>query len=255
MSIAPLPPDSTKLYKTAPAVEVVYSIRTALAQPVDVEHFLAAIKEHFPDDFIQQELIQSVQGNVIVKLDGKPDGQLRLNAAGYRFSNADGTFVAHYLQQGLILNFLPPYAGYASAMAKLRSHWEVYRKVVGDVPMTALSLRYIDRIDIPRHDSTSFDLDQYFTIVSKIPEGLSAHHCYQQYWFNKSNEDIRARVIWSSLDNLAGHFSFALDTEAMLDPANIGDPKEAWTRFDELHAWCWHVFDHSLTDECKKLFQ
>lgn len=253
MPIQPLPPASTQLYKKAPAVEVMYNIRVALPEPVDVTKFLKAIKADLPNEFATHLEVKSMKGEVTVKTDGSADSDIHLDPIGYRCTSPDGTFVAHYLQQGLVLNFLPPYAGYAVAIERLRAHWEVYRKVVGDVPMAALSLRYIDRIDIPKTETT-LDLDEYFKIVSKIPDGLTAHHCYQQYWFNDPGSDIRARMIWSSLDNLPGHFSFALDTEAMLDPANIMEPAEAWVRFDDLHAWCWHVFNHSLTDKCKQLF-
>lgn len=255
MPIQPLPPASTRLYKKAPAVEVMYTIRTAMPEPVDVKRFLDAIKEAFPDAFAQYQELTPFQVAVTLKQDGSADSNTQLEAGGYRCISADKSFAAHYIQQGLSLNFLPPYSGYAAAMEQLKAHWAVYKSVVGEVPMTALSLRYIDRIDIPRPAGISMDLDQYFTIVSKIPEGLSTHHCYQQYWLNDNSSDVRARVIWSSLENKTDHISFALDTEAILDPANIMDPMEAWTRFDDLHAWCWHVFDHSLTDKCKALFQ
>jgi len=254
MPIQPLPPTSTQLYKKAPAVEVIYNVRTALPEPVDIARFLDAIKANFPTEFAEYVEFKTFQGAVQVKQDGSTASDVRMDPAGYRCISADKSFVAHYLQQGLMLNFLPHYVGYDNAMERLKAHWAVYKEVVGEVPMTALSLRYVDRIDIPCPEG-DLDLNKYFTIVSKLPDGLAAHHCYQQYWLNDRDGDIKARVIWSSLDNLPGHFSFALDTEAILDPANIMDPLEAWTRFDDLHAWCWHVFDHSLTDTCKKLFK
>lgn len=260
MPFEPLPPASTGLYKQAPAVEVIYNIRGALPETVDPKVFLDVIQAELPNEFAEHQDFQTVQGAVTFKFgkdaDNNPESNVRLNVAGYRCTSADKSFVAHYLVQGLILNFLPPYAGYGAAMARLKDHWAVYKKAVGDVPITALSMRYIDRIDIPLVEGAqNFDLDEYFTIVSKLPEGLSAHHCYQQYWLNDSANEIRARVIWSSLDNLPGHVSFALDTEAILDPANIVDVEEAWRRFDDLHAWCTHVFNHSLTAKCKALFK
>ncbi len=255
MPLLPLPSSSTDRYNKAPAVEVIYSIRAALPESIDIQRFMDAVKQHFPKEFAEFQEFKTVQAAVMLKQDGSADSQLRTDAAGYRCVNADKTFMAHYLLQGLTLNYLRPYAGYEQAMEQLKRHWAVYRDVVGDVPITALSMRYIDRIDIPRPETGTLDLDTYFTIVSKIPAGLSAHHCYQQYWLNDPSSDIRARVIWSSLENLPGHFSFALDTEAVLDPANIADADEAWKRFDDLHAWCTHVFDHSTTDTCKALFK
>lgn len=255
MPIQPLPPESTDLYRHAPAVEVIYSIRTALPEPIEAQRFLDAVMAAFPGTFAQKEPFNAVQGAFTVKADGTADSKVHMDEAGYRFTTADKTFVAHYLMQGLVLNYLPPYPGYKEAMERLQAHWAVYKEAVGEVPMTAVSLRYIDRIDIPVPANGSIDLHEYFPIAGEMPDGLSTHHCYQQYWLNEPGSDIRARVIWSSLENKPGHYSFALDTEAMLDPANIMDPADAWKRFDDLHAWCWHVFNHSLTDQCKALFQ
>jgi uncharacterized protein (TIGR04255 family) len=255
MPIQPLPPASTALYRKAPAVEVIYNIRTALPEPVDVERFRDAVKEAFPEIFADHQVFNAVQGAFTVKADGTADSQVRMDVAGYRFLTADKTFVAHYLMQGLVLNYLPPYPGFDVAMERLKAHWAVYKEAVGEVPMSALSMRYIDRIDIPVPANGTLDLNEYFPIAGRMPDGLSAHHCYQQHWLNDPTSDIRARVIWSSLENKPGHFSFALDTEAILDPANITEPEQAWQRFNDLHAWCWHVFDHSLTDPCKALFQ
>lgn len=255
MSLKPLPPASMPLYNKAPAVEVMYTIRTALPSPVDVHRFVDVIEEAFPGTFKEYQEFKTFQGAVMLKQDGSADSNVQMGAAGYRCLSADKAFAAHYLLQGLSLNFLPPYSGYAAAMDRLRQHWEVYKRVVGEVQIAALTLRYIDRIDIPQPEGNVLDLDKYFTIVSKLPDGLSAHQCYQQYWLNDGTGEIRARVIWSSLENKPGYISFALDTEAMLDPANISNENEAWKRFDDLHGWCWHVFDHSLTDTCKALFK
>lgn len=255
MPIQPLPPASTKLYRNAPAVEVMYSIRTALPEPVEAKRFLDAVAAAFPGTFAKHQVFNAVQGAFTVKPDGTADSKVQMDEAGYRFMTADKTFVAHYLMQGLVLNYLPPYPGFAEAMERLKAHWGVYKRAVGDVPMTALSMRYIDRIDIPAPANGLLNLNDFFPIAGKMPDGLSTHHCYQQHWLNDPTSDIRARVIWSSLENKPGHFSFALDTEAILDPANITLEDEAWERFDHLHAWCWHVFEHSLTEKCRALFQ
>ncbi|MEZ4759721.1 MAG: TIGR04255 family protein [Flavobacteriales bacterium] len=255
MTIAPLPPESTKLYGKAPAVEVIYNIRTALPEPVDVQCFLDVVKEELPDLFEQHQVFNAVQGAFKLKPDGTADSEVKMDPTGYRFVTADKTFVAHYLMQGLVLNYLPPYPGFADAMERLKHHWHIYTRAVGEIPMTALSLRYIDRIDIPVPEHGSISLNDYFPIAGTIPDGLFTYHCYQQHWLNDPESDIQARVIWSSLENKPGHYSFALDTEAILDQANIMNPEEAWARFNELHAWCWHVFNHSLTDKCKALFK
>ena len=254
MALSPLPPSSTGVLRNAPAVEVIYSIRVAVSDAIASERFLEAVKRAFPNDFAEQYEFKAFLGQFVVKHDGTTEQDVKVETAGYRFSSQDKTFLAHHLNQSLNLNYLKPYIGYDEAIARLKRHWEVYKSVVGTAPITGISLRYIDRIDIPKTGPT-FNLNEYFNMVAKLPDGLHAHHCYQQYWLNDPESDIRARVIWSSLEDQADHWSFALDTEAILEPANIAEPDQLWTRFDDLHAWCWHVFDQSLTPVCKAHFQ
>lgn len=253
MNIDPLPPESTSLYEKAPVVEVIYSIRVAIPAPVDIELFKKAITERFPGQFPNSGQFKTIQGAVNVQQDGSTNSNIQVDAAGYRFVSGRGDIVVHYLQQSLTMNFLSPYSGYTEAMVQLKEHWKVYSEIADNAAPIGLSLRYIDKIDIPAQDH--LNLNEYFTIVARMPEGLSAHHCYQQYWFNKPGSDIRARVIWSSLDPIEGKVSFALDTEAILEPVNFEGTESMWKRFDDLHAWCWYVFNHSLTPTCKELFK
>jgi uncharacterized protein (TIGR04255 family) len=188
-----------------------------------------------------------------VKPDGELGHDLKTDFAGYQFIAPDKAFLAHYLMQGLSLNFLPPYSGYAACLAMFKEHWAVYQRVTGHAPAVAVTLRYIDRIDIPR-DGNNMELDKYFTIAPPTL-GLKAHNCYVQYSLNDEAQDVRARVIWSSLEDKPGFWSFALDTEATLDPANVATEEDIWLRFAKLHDWCTHVFEQSLTPTCKLLFQ
>ncbi len=132
-------------------------------------------------------------------------------------------------------------------------HWELYKRLTNSAPAVGLALRYIDRIDIPR-EGDAIPLSDYFTIAPATL-GLRAHNCYVQYSLNDDAQDVRARVIWSSLEGKPDHWSFALDTEATLDPANVSSDEDIWAEFLRLREWCTHVFNESLTKKCKQLFQ
>lgn len=249
----PLPPAQRGRYAKPPVVEVIFNVRTALAQPLDATTFLAPVQETFKGMFTEQKEFRTLEGAVNVKPDGTTDGNLTTQLNGYRFMAPEHSLLAHYLLNGLTLNFLPPYTSYDASLATFKEHWELYRQLTDNAPVVALTLRYIDRIDIPR-DGDAIPLSDYFTIAPPTL-GLKAHNCYVQYSLNDDAEDVRARVIWSSLENKPDHWSFALDTEATLDPANVTGDEEMWLLFSKLHDWCTHVFEQSLTPTCKKLFQ
>lgn len=239
-------------YGKPPAVEVIFNIRTALPQPIDPALFLDSVYKTFPNTFTEHKEFRTLEGDVKVNVDGTTDGNVTSQLSGYRFMAPDKSMLAHYLLNGLTLNFLPPYAGYARSLQVFKEHWGLYKRLTGNAPVTALALRYIDRIDIPR-DGDTMVLSDYFTIAPPT-HGLLAHGCYLQYFLNDEQRDIRARVIWSSLENKPDHWSFALDTEATLDPAEVSEDASIWEHFTRLHDWCTNVFEQSLTPQCKQLF-
>jgi len=249
----PFPSAQPGSYKKPPVVEMLFNIRTALTQPVEPTNFLAPVQKAFPDTFTEYKEFRTFESQVVMKGDGSADHDTRTQMTGYRFMAPDKGFMAHYLLSGLTLNFLPPYTGYLPSLELFKQHWAVYKHLIGGAPVTALALRYIDRIDIPR-DGDAFPLSDYFTIAPPTM-GLKAHNCYVQYHLNDDAQDIKARVIWSSLEDKPDHWSFALDTEATLDEVNIADESDIWTEFDRLHVWCTHVFNESLTEKCKQLFR
>ncbi|HRD54321.1 MAG TPA: TIGR04255 family protein [Flavobacteriales bacterium] len=249
----PLPPAQPGRYKKPPVVEMIFSIRTASPNPVDPEVFLEAVPKEFTNTFSEHKLMHTFQSQVMMKADGTADHDTKSQLMGYRFVAPDSSFLAHYLVNGLTLNFLPPYSGYAPSLEVFKKHWDFYKRLTNAPPVACLVLRYIDRIDIPR-DGDALPLSAYFNIAPSTL-GLKAHNCYVQYNLNDDAQDIRARVIWSSLENKPEHWSFALDTEATLETASAADEGTIWTEFGRLHDWCTHVFNESLTAKCKQLFQ
>jgi uncharacterized protein (TIGR04255 family) len=249
----PLHPALPGSYKKPPVVEMIFSIRTALPKPVDPAIFLGAVPMAFADTFTEPKVIHTFQSQVMMKADGTADHNTKSQLAGYRFVAPDNSFLAQYLVNGITLNFLPPYSGYAPSLETFKAHWDLYKRLTDGAPAVGLALRYIDRIDIPRNGN-AFSLSDYFTIAPPTL-GLKANNCYVQYSLNDDAQDIRARVIWSSLENKPDHWSFALDTEATLDPANVSDEGDIWSEFTRLHNWCTHIFNESLTPKCKQLFQ
>lgn len=242
-------------FSNPPAVEVLFNIRAAVPSDFDAKVFLDPIKEKFGEELSEHREFKTFVGQFQFKGDGMAGHDLSGDMMGYRFNSADGTFLAHYLKQGLTLNFLPHYVGFSVAMGKLKEHWELYSGLIGNVPLTALSLRYIDRIDIPR-DGDTLDLDEYFTIVPRNPQGLQAHSSYLQYWLGDGESDVRTKVVWSTIDDgRTDVWSFALDTETIIDPADVSSTEEMWQAFDRMHDLCKHVFNDILTEKCQRLFQ
>lgn len=255
MKLPSLPDDINLDFKNPPAVEVLFNIRAAVQSDLDPRTFLAPVKKQFGTELTEHQEFKTFVGQFQFKGDGTTGSDVTGNMMGYRFNSTDRTFLVHYLKQGLTLNFLPHYVGFGAALDKVKSHWSLYSTLIGKAPVMAISLRYIDRIDIPKNENL-LQLDEYFTIVPRQPSGLQSHSSYLQYWLGDGESDVRTKVVWSTIDDQKPNvWSFALDTEAIIDPADFTSEEEMWKAFDCLHNLCKHVFNEITTSKCQALFQ
>ncbi len=248
-------PQTILAFSKPPAVEVLFNIRAAVAGDFDPKAFLPAVNERFPGVFAEHQELKTYLGQFGVDGNGEAASKIQGTNSGYRCLSADRTFMAHYLTQGLTLNFLPHYPGFEDALDRLKEHWAVYSEVVGNAPVIAASLRYIDRIDIPVSVDT-LEMREYFTFVPTHPGSLQASNTFIQYWLNDGESDARTRVTWSTInDARADVCSFALDTEVQIDPANFADAEELWAAFRSFRMMCRFVFNEITTEKCRALFQ
>lgn len=255
MSRLPKAPETLLSFGKPPAVEVLFNVRAAVPGDFDPKAFLSAIKKRFPDAFAEHQEFKTFMGQFGVDGNGQAASSFQSANTGYRCVSADQTFMAHYLTQGLTLNFLPHYPGFEEALERLKEHWAVYAEVVGNAPVIAASLRYIDRIDIPV-TAESLDMRDYFTFVPTNPGSLHASDTFIQYWLNDGESDARTRVTWSTInDARTDVWSFALDTEVLIDPANFADEHELWAAFQSFRTMCRFVFNEITTEKCRALFQ
>ncbi len=256
MNILPSVPATELKFSKAPAVEVLFNIRAAVPGEFDPKVFLTRVKERFGNVLPEHQEFRAFLGQFSVAQDGTANSDLKSGMTGYRFTTVDRSFMAHYLNHGLTLNFLPNYPGFEEAMKKLKDHWALYSDIIGNAPVTAISLRYIDRIDIPSFGGDTLKVDEYFTFVPRNPGNLRASSTFVQYWLDDGESDARTRVVWSNIeDGKTDVWSFALDTEVLIDPASFEDEAEMWAAFESLRGLCRYVFNEITTEKCRALYQ
>lgn len=74
-------------------------------------------------------------------------------------------------RDGFAFSRLQPYEGWESLVGPALEGWERFRQAMGTTGLNGLSLRYINRLEMPRADFVA-DRDRYFTIAPRVPAGL-----------------------------------------------------------------------------------
>ncbi len=241
-----------------PVQEVVYHIRAVVPAPPSVSGIKADLAEALKADYPVAEDFNLFQHTLQPGALGVASMQVQGGLFGLRFRNRKGTQVVHFTPTGLVMNWLKPYPGYDKCMTKVRRLWALYVKYYGPISVETVSMRYIDRIQLPL-DNGSVNLGEYISIGAGVPaiKGLSVSGFNQVFEFIKAPENIRTRVNLATLNPEDHVLPVLLDHEAFIDLKGEKERtgKAIWLAFDKAHTWNWKFFIGSLTPRCLALFK
>ena len=241
-----------------PVQEVVYHIRAVVPAPPDLNRIKADLATDLKTDYPIAEDFNLFQHAVQPDAISMPTVQVQGGLFGMRFRNRKGTQVVHFTPTGLIMNWVQPYPGYTKCIAKVKRLWKVYAKYYGPISVETVSMRYIDRIQIPLAKG-SVNLGDYIIIGASVPNiaGLSVSGFNQVTEYQKMPENIRTRVNLATLNPTDHVLPVLLDHEAFIDLKGQKDrtDKAIWPSFDLAHQWSLQFFHGSLTPKCIALFK
>lgn len=245
-------------FSNPPVQEVVYHIRAVVPVLPDVNGFKAALTEELKADYPIAEDFNLFQHTLQAGALGMSTVQVQGGLFGLRFRNKKGTQVAHFTPNGLVLNWVKPYPGYEKCLPKVKKLWKLYAKYYGPISVETVSMRYIDRIQVPLVDG-AVNLTEYLSIGAGVPniQGLSVAGFNQVFEYNKQPENIRTRVNLATLNPQDHVLPVLLDHEAFIDLKGQKDRSDAaiWPAFDKAHTWSLQFFHGSLTPKCIDLFK
>jgi len=241
-----------------PVQEVMFHIRAVVPAPPELNRIKVALakdlKATYPvaEDFnlFQHTVQPGALGTTTVQVQGGP--------FGIRFRNKKGIQAAHFTPTGLVMNWVKPYPGYAKCISVVKELWKLYAKYYNPISVETVSIRYIDRIQIPLTGG-SVDLSEYISIGVSVPkiDGLSVSGFNQTTEYQKTPENIRTRVNLATLNQVDQVLPVLLDHEAFIDLKGQKDrsDKAIWPAFDKAHIWSSQFFHGSLTPKCMDLFK
>ena len=117
-----------------------------------------------------------------------------------RFKDADSASqLVQYRENGFSFNRLEPYVSFSSYSDAIAASWSCYLKHAKPTYLERISMRYINRIELPFDDSET-SLSDYFTVVSSenAPAGLKLNGYFQALHLCDSIPDISAQLTIST---------------------------------------------------------
>ncbi|MDF2973676.1 MAG: hypothetical protein K0R61_4126, partial [Microvirga sp.] len=153
---------------------------------------------------------------------------------------------------------LAPYPGWEALREIAEVNLTGAKKVIGRRHPSRIGVRYINRIDIPWSQLDGRDLGEFLKLGVALPRdidrGMSAYSLSVE--FREKETDIKVVVRSGTVvPVLIDHFSLMLDLDLILDRDIPGRPEGWWERLDLVRKAKNRVFEASITDKVRELFQ
>lgn len=157
----------------------------------------------------------------------------------------------------LTINCLKPYPHWEFFKPMILKNSGIYREIAKPISLRQLSLRYINKINIPINDGEKVSLKEYFKYYPNRPEELKGDMSSIDIVIHlPHNEDRDALILRLAtvLPDEEKQVSFLLQLDfIMVKPEQLPlDNLEEW--LENAHSIINSTFELSITDKCKALF-
>lgn len=186
-------------------------------------------------------------------------GEVRSRSAleSLMFLQADEKQLLQARRRGFTFNRLAPYAGFNQYQAEIEHRWRQFRAVVDPLRVTAIRMRYINRIELPLVEGR-VDLDQYLKIGPRAPieDAFEFARFNSRSLMFEKRTGVQVGLSLASLPAVAGQLPLILDIETVLpEELESADLPNLADRLATLRVTRNRVFLASLGEKCLALFQ
>jgi len=139
--------------------------------------------------------------------------------AALQFQSSDKSRICQIRMTGYSYNRLAPYTSFDEYAPEVFRTWDIFREVANPIEVTAIKMRYINRIPIPKK-SSEINLEDYFTIVPRsVPQcDLITNDLFLRHSSTDRATDSRVNIVLASDSQNSGNAdssAFILDLEVI----------------------------------------
>ena len=209
------------------------------------------IKSDYPE--IRERYIQQIHftGN-------KPDGSTHISLDdkkidGIQFISKDKKKILVIGEDRFSYEMHGNYPGWETFSDEAGKHWEQFRNELGDIQLTGLSLRYINRINLPGDFN---DISEYFTTFIQSSSGKHMINNFQlKYTSNEPENHLTIHVGHVLEPPIEGNFPYLFDIDVIYSSDIQNELKFIWETFNILRLKKNYIFNDGLTEKSKLIIR
>ncbi|AFY81953.1 TIGR04255 family protein [Oscillatoria acuminata] len=240
----------TRHYSRSPITQAVIDLQIELSNDVTVEH-LSDLHLQVQADYPQCQNLLVFQGQImgVTKVEETASQSLM----GYGFFSRDRKQIVQARRDGFSFTRLAPYERWENFRDEAQRLWRIYRSLTTPNRLTRLSLRYINRLDLPLPFE---DFKEYLRTVPEVsfdlPQALSGYFLQLQIPYPELtgilvlNQAIipppKAEVV-----------SVLVDIDLVREEDIPNDEIQLWELIEQYHAQSIQIFESCITDRSREL--
>lgn len=237
-------------YAKAPITEATIDLRMTLpdgATMAQLEELRQALGEQYPESqqVYQDQLLFSVGSH-------HNTAEQQSRHIGFRLVSADKHKIAHIRLDGCAFTLLHPYDRWEPFRDDARALWNLYREILRPTSIRRVSVRYINRLNIP---FASVELKKYLRTVPEISADLPQMVLSYFMQLIIPQEHIQAVAAINQAivrADTPDTTSVILDIDVFRD-LNIPADESVWNLFEQLRDSKNAIFKACLTPEAEAL--
>lgn len=154
-------------YVNAPIVEAILDVSIHRTSPIQLSELASVVD----DDNAYPQRVDLVIASGQLTVGPKVSASATREQIGYQFVSADQTTVIHCKQDGLAISRLKPYTDWAHVFGEFRKVWERYVSLIQPETIRQISVRYVNRFDLP---GIKIELRDYFRTYPQVSEDIQS---------------------------------------------------------------------------------
>lgn len=209
------------------------------------------IKSDYPE--IRERIIQQIhfkanrpEGTTNVSLDDR-------KIDGVQFISKDKKKILVIGEDRFSYEMHGNYSGWETFSNEARKNWELFQNELGGINLTGLSLRYINRINLPDNFN---DISDYFTTFIQSTSGKHMLNTFQlKYTATEPENKMTIHVGHVLEPPIEGNFPYLFDIDVIYSSDIQNDSSTIWEIFNTLRFKKNYIFNDGLTEKSKNIIR
>jgi uncharacterized protein (TIGR04255 family) len=145
------------------------------------------------------------------------------------------------------------YSGWEKFSTEARKLWELFQDELGGIHLTGLSLRYINRINLP---GDFHDISDYFTTFIQSSSGEHMLNTFQlKYTTTEPENNMTIHVGHVLEPPIEGNYPYLFDIDVIYSSDIQNDSSAIWEIFNTLRFKKNYIFNDGLTEKSKNIIR